>query len=66
MDKKIIGKRLRALRGDKTIRQVAEDVGIACSTLAMYEAGQRTPKDGVKLLLANYYGTSVEELFFAS
>lgn len=64
MIKKVIGERLKKLRGDKTIRKVAADCGISYSSLAMYENGHRVPKDEVKKILANYYGTSVEALFF--
>ena len=65
MDKKIIGERLKKLRGDRTIRQVASDVGISPSALTMYEIGERTPKDNVKKVLAAYYSTTVGALFFA-
>ena len=64
MDKKVIGERLKKLRGDRTIRQAASDMGISYSTLAMYENGHRAPKDEIKIRIANYYGTSVEDLFF--
>ena len=65
MDKNIIGVRLRELRGGKTLKEVADSVKISLSSLAMYESGRRVPKDDVKLRLANYYGKSVEALFFA-
>lgn len=66
MDKKVIGERLKKLRGDKTVRQVAADLGLSYSALSMYECGQRTPKDNIKIMLADYYGTSVEDLFFTA
>lgn len=65
MDKKVIGERLKKLRGDKTIRQVAEDIGISYAALSMYEIGKRLPRPPVMVKLANYFGTSVEDLFFA-
>lgn len=65
MDKKVIGERLKKLRGDKTMRQVAEDLGISYSAISMYENGERSPKDNVKKILADYYGTTVGALFFA-
>lgn len=65
MDKKVIGERLKKLRGDKTVRQVAGDVGISPSALTMYEIGERTPRPPVMVKIAKYYGTSVEDLFFA-
>lgn len=65
VDGKIIGNRLRSLRGEKTIDQVANDVGISRSALNMYELGERIPRDTKKLQLAKYYGVSIEELFFS-
>jgi transcriptional regulator with XRE-family HTH domain len=59
-----IGNRLKALRGAKTIQEVASDTGIDASTIGMYEIGQRIPRDNNKIVLANYYGTTVQELFF--
>lgn len=35
------------------------------SSIAMYEAGKRVPRDEVKVALARFYGTTVEALFFA-
>lgn len=60
------GKRLVALRGDKTQERVAKDIGISTSALAMYEIEQRIPRDEVKIALAKYYGTTVEAIFFVS
>lgn len=58
------GKRLVELRGDRGQAVVASNVGISVSALAMYESGQRNPRDDVKLALANYYGVSVASIFF--
>ena len=65
MNAKTIGARLRVLRGEKTVREVAKDLGISPSALTMYELGQRSPKDEVKKKLAEYFGTTVGALFFA-
>ena len=59
------GKRLAKLRGNKTQAEVANAVGIAVSTLTMYELEQRVPRDSIKIALANYFGTTVQEIFFA-
>lgn len=64
MDGKQIGKRLRELRGNKTIQDVSDETGIGWSTICMYELGQRIPTDDNKIVLAKYYGTTVQELFF--
>ena len=66
MDRKQIAEKLVELRGEKTQAEVAENVGISLSELAMYETGKRIPRDEIKIRLANYYGTTVESLFFSS
>lgn len=60
-----IGTRLRQLRGDKTLEEVANAVHISTSALGMYEQGRRVPRDDVKVALARYYGVGVEALFYA-
>ena len=55
---------LRMLRGDRTQEMVANALNISPSAIAMYEAGERIPRDEVKAAIAAYYGTSVGELFF--
>ena len=59
------GEKLKKLRGARTQAQVAESVGISVSALAMYEAERRAPRDRIKAALAEYYGASVQEIFFA-
>lgn len=58
------GKRLTRLRGEKTQEEVAKSIGIATSTLGMYETEQRVPRDYIKIALAEYYHTTVQEVFF--
>lgn len=59
------GKRLVKLRGEKSQAEVAKALGIATSTLGMYETEQRMPRDSIKIALAEYYHTSVQKIFFA-
>ena len=66
MNGKEIGKRLVALRGSKTQKEVCKATGIGQSALSMYETGRRIPRDEVKVKLAVYYGTTVLEIFFAA
>lgn len=66
MNKKEIAKTLVSLRGDKTQKEVATDLGISTSALAMYEQGHRIPRDEIKVMIADYYGKSVQEIFFES
>ena len=64
MNTELIGKRLLSLRGDKSQEQVANDLGLSTSAIGMYERGERVPKDEIKLQIADYYGLSVQEIFF--
>lgn len=65
MDSKKIGKTLRELRGNKSIKEIAEAVGVGESTICMYESGARVPKDEIKIKLAKYFNESIEKIFFA-
>ena len=58
------GRRLIALRGKESQAEVAKKVGIAASTLAMYEAEQRVPRDPIKIKLAEYFNKTVQEIFY--
>ena len=60
-----IGKRLRVLRGIRTRAQVEKETGISQARLGNYEHGTRVPNDQAKVILSNYYGISVQNLFFA-
>jgi putative transcriptional regulator len=44
--------------------QAAKLIGIAPSTLAMLELGKRSGRDWVKLKVADFYGKTVDEIFF--
>lgn len=59
------GKKLRNLRGGKSPAVVAAALKISTSALAMYERGERTPRDEIKEAIARYYGRTVGEIFFA-
>ena len=63
-DKKEIGNELRRLRGNKTIDETAKSIGISKSALAMYERGERSPRDEIKIRIANFYRKPVQKLFF--
>ena len=58
------GAKLKKLRGAKSQQEVANDIGITKSALAMYERDERIPRDEVKVRIANYYGVSLMFLFF--
>ena len=56
--------KLKTLRGDRTIEEVAKAVKISPSSLGMYETGRRVPRDDVKIRIAKYYETTVAAIFF--
>ena len=64
MDLKIVGERLKKLRGDMTIKSLADRLGVVPSAVSMYENGQRIPRDNVKIRYATIFGKTVEEIFF--
>lgn len=64
LDTKVIAKKLRELRGERTREEVAVAVHVSASALSMYENGSRIPRDEIKVALARYYNTSVGALFF--
>ena len=59
-----IGKRLKGLRGVRTRIGVARETQIPMTSLQAYEEGKRIPNPDRMIALANYYGTSVQHLFF--
>lgn len=59
-----VAERLIKARGDKRREEVAKAVGISLSAIAMYENGERIPRDEIKIRLADYYQTTVQKLFF--
>ena len=65
LDNEKIAKRLLSLRGRKTREEVAKAVGVSVSAMSMYETGERIPRDEIKVRLAEYYGASVEAIFYA-
>ena len=58
------GKRLRALRGERSAKEVANAVGISESALLMYERGERNPRDDIKISLARHYNVGVGTIFY--
>lgn len=62
--KKMIGDRLRYLRGETPRDVVCKACGISLSALTMYELGERLPRDEVKVKLAAYYRNTVQAIFF--
>lgn len=64
-DRKVVGDRLRALRGSRTLEDVANAVGVTSMAVSMWERGERAPSDEMKIRLANYYKKSINSIFFS-
>lgn len=64
MDRTAIGEKLANLRGTRSQKKVATDLGISQAALCMYEKGERNPKDDLKVKIAAYYKTSVAKIFY--
>lgn len=67
MDKLVIGRKLRELRMEKneTLAKASQRMGVTISALAMYERGERLPRDEIKVKIAHYFQKTVGEIFFA-
>ena len=66
MDRIAVGQRLRNLRGDKTLDEVAKALGVTSMAVSLWERGERIPNDDIKIKIAAYYKSSVTEIFFAN
>lgn len=61
-----VGKRIKRLRERQGLTQeeLARKAGVRQSAVNNYEAGIRTPKDIIKIRLADALGETVENIFF--
>lgn len=64
VDKKLIGKKLKNLRGDKTQEEMSKIIGITRTAWDNYEQGIRIPRDEIKVKIANHFHMSIEALFY--
>jgi len=49
----------------QTQREIAKTIGISQSSYCMIEGGQRYPRKNVQKKLVDFFGVTVDELFFA-
>lgn len=63
---KSVAERIKEARLEKgySVEEVAKGCGISVSAVQMYECGQRVPRDEIKIAMANFFGTTVQDLFF--
>lgn len=65
VNKEQIANRLKELRGSKSQTEVAQAVGVTPMAISLYESGERIPRDEIKVKIAEYFGTTVDAIFFA-
>ena len=59
-----IGEKLRTLRGAKSMKEVATAIGVTRSSYVKYERNERHPRHEIMYRIAQYYGTTVDAIFF--
>lgn len=64
IDAQTVGERLRALRGNRTQKEVGDAIGVTAMAISFYERGERVPTDDMKVALAQYFNSTVEAIFF--
>ena len=57
--------KLIELRGARKQEEIAVAIGVSKEAIRAYENGSRNPKHEKMIKLANYYGVTVQELFFS-
>lgn len=65
MKKKTVGEILKELRGSRSKNDVATAIGVSVSSYVKYERNERHPNDETKVRIANYFGQTVESIFFS-
>lgn len=56
--------KMAMLRGTRSLRDVAKEIGIPYSTYAMIETGHRFPRIKLAQKISQFYGVTIDELFF--
>ena len=65
MDRKAVGERLKALRGNRTLDEVGNALGVTAMAVSLWERGERIPNDDLKIKIARFYEVPVVSIFFA-
>ena len=67
MNAYVTGAAIKQLREQRNLTQaeLAYKLGISASALSNYENGTRVPRDEIKVKIAEFFGVSVLDVFFA-
>jgi transcriptional regulator with XRE-family HTH domain len=57
------GKYLKELRGDRSLTEVGKMLGMSGNYVSSVEKGRLVPSDNYIMLIADYYGVDVDDLF---
>lgn len=60
----MLNQRLRECRGEKSRSQIAKALGITPQMLGALERGSKRPSLALAKKVADYYGVSIEDIFF--
>ena len=64
MNRKEVGERLRALRGSRSLEEVANALDVTPMAVSLWERGERIPCDDMKIKIAAYFKRTVTFIFF--
>ncbi len=59
------GRRLKILRGSRTVQELANELGVSRQAVYAWEAGIRVPTDAMKRRIAKALGGTVEAIFYS-
>ena len=62
-DRVKVGQRLRALRGSRTLEDIASALEVSTMAVSLWERGERMPNDTMKVKIANFYKKTVMAIF---
>lgn len=70
LDTKVVGDRLKGLRGERSQQMVADLLGVSAMSVSKWERGENMPADGLKIAIAELYSQlhgkelTVQDIFF--
>ena len=70
IDTKVIGNRLRGLRGERSQQMIADLLGVSAMSVSKWERGESVPADGLKCAIVELYSQlygmdlTVQDIFF--